>query len=75
MGPVSESLGQLVLLGKAAPYIEVQSMGLRPVMAAVLPERLLQLFHVQRRTLSPGNKLLRITESRAWHPAQLPFSL
>lgn len=64
MGPVSDSPS--VLLGKAVPPIKVQSMGLQPVTAGALPECLFQLFHVQRRKLSPGNKLPRITESRAW---------
>lgn len=42
-------------------------MGLQPVTAGALPECFFQLFHVQRRKLSPGNQLPSITENRAWH--------
>lgn len=50
----------------ACRYTELQSMGLQLVVARALPECLFWCFHVQRRKLSPGNKLPGVTKSRAW---------
>lgn len=64
--PTAPQLGPHGSSSNACSFAELQSMGLRLVVARVLPECLSPCFHVRRRKPSPGNKLPGVTESRAW---------